>query len=63
MNDIKNLNRVPDHVVINAIHRRFGAETAAAIIADMWWSPLNGCWFFTHSGMLHGCETDGYIHT
>lgn len=59
----EDLNPKPDHTVINSIHRRFDAETAAAIIAAMWWSPLNKCWFFNHAGMLHGCETDGYIHT
>lgn len=57
------VNPPPNHVIVNAIHRRFDAETAASIIADMWWSPLNKCYFFRHAGMLHGVETDGYIHT
>ncbi len=56
-------NPTPDHAVVNAIHRRFDAATAAEIIAKMWWSPLNRCWHFNHAGMMFGVEPDGYIHT
>lgn len=52
----------PSPVVINAIHRRFGAEEAAEVIAKMWYSSM-GCWCFNHYGMFWGVEADGYIHT
>lgn len=53
----------PSHVVINAIHRSFGAEVGAEIVARIWWSQLNKCWHFTHAGMTYGVEPDGHIHT
>lgn len=27
------------------------------------WDSLNGCYFFWASGMYHGVELDGYVHT
>ena len=27
------------------------------------WDSMNGCWAFYYTGIFHGVEADGYIHT
>lgn len=57
------MNPEPSRIVVNAIHRRFGAEEAGEVIAKMWYSQSADCWCFQHYGMFWGVEADGYIHT
>lgn len=32
-------------------------------VPELKWDSMMGCWFFIVSGMFHGVELDGYIHT
>lgn len=63
------MKKVPE-VVVNAIMRKFRTgdsydkQAFNRVMAELNYSGLNGCYFFTHAGMFHGVEeSDGYIHT
>jgi hypothetical protein len=51
--------------VIEAIQRKFfpDVEQIRKVLAELRYDSLNRCWYFTHAGMYHGVEEDGYIHT
>lgn len=48
-------------VVVEAIRNAF--KDADAILAELRWDALNGCFYFSRWGMYVGVERDGYIHT
>lgn len=51
--------------MIRSIAGKFGSDTPefSERMAELWYSSLEGCFFFTFAGMLHGVEPDGYMHT
>lgn len=55
----------PPYAVRLAIVRKFmdNLPRAASILGTLGYDGLNGCYYFTHAGMFHGVEPDGYIHT
>ncbi len=57
-----NQNLIPAPVT-DAIIKRFDPPMAADILSRLTFSPLMGCYTFTHAGMFWGVEPDGYIHT
>jgi len=39
------------------------SRTETVIVPELQWDSINGCYFFVRSGMWHGVELNGYIHT
>jgi hypothetical protein len=50
-----------EEVVIQAITNSF--RDHQKILAELKWSPIDGCYFFHLYGMFVGVEVDGYIHS
>jgi len=40
-----------------------GLPDASELIASLRWDGLMGCYWFERSGMYHGVELDGSVHT
>jgi hypothetical protein len=59
--EIKGVPR-PGEAVVKAMRRKFGAM-ADKYITQLKWDGLGKYYYFTHAGMYHGVEPDGYIHT
>lgn len=38
-------------------------DSPKALLAQLKFDPLMGCYFFVRAGMYHGVELDGHIHT
>lgn len=44
-------------------YARQHAEDAAALLAELRWDGIMGCYWFRRGGMFHGVELDGHVHT
>ena len=53
----------PDRATVKAAVVQSWPHEADAIMREMKWDGLNGCWFIERYGMVIGIERDGYIHS
>lgn len=56
--------RVP-MAVVEAIQKKFFPDylQIEKVLQELQYDSLNGCFYFHFTGMYHGVEPDGYIHT
>lgn len=53
----------PDRATVKLAVMRAWPQEAGAILRDMRWDGLAGCWLVERYGMTIGIERDGYVHS
>ena len=56
-------NEEPDRETVRQAVWDAWPQEGAAILREMTWDGLNGCWMIERYGISIGIETDGYVHS